>query len=437
MKKPELLAPAGNLEKLKTAITFGADAVYLGGSKLNLRAFADNFTTEQLREGLEFAHSRGRKVYVTLNIIPHDTDLTGIEDYVTELHNLGVDAVLVADPGIMTIVKNTVPDLEIHLSTQANCLNYEGAKFWHKAGVKRVVTAREMSLEELKELRRELPDTCEIEAFVHGAMCMGFSGKCYLSTYLTGRDSNRGACAQPCRYKYHLFQEDENGNLKEVAKNIKLDSCDSNSCNPEDLGKIKFVKDESEIVEENDGVYLMNSKDLCMIEHIPELVESGIDSLKIEGRMKSVYYVASVVKAYRQAIDAYFENPENYKFNPKWMDYLVKPSHRPFTTGFYFDEEVKQTYGSSTYIRNYDIVGIVRAYDKDTKIATIEQKNKVLNGAEVEVLEVTGDNIIVRLEDMKNKNGESIESANIAQMIYTAKCESILKPDDILIKGKN
>ena len=437
MKKPELLAPAGNLEKLKTAITFGADAVYLGGSKLNLRAFADNFTTEQLKEGLEFAHSRGRKVYVTLNIIPHDTDLAGIEEYVTELYNLGVDAVLVADPGIMTIVKNTVPDLEIHLSTQANCLNYEAAKFWHKAGVKRVVTAREMSLEELKELRRELPDTCEIEAFVHGAMCMGFSGKCYLSTYLTGRDSNRGACAQPCRYKYHLFEEDEKGEFTEVAKDIKLDSCGSNSCNPEDLGKIKFVKDESEIVEEHDGVYLMNSKDLCMIEHIPELVESGIDSLKIEGRMKSVYYVASVVKAYRQAIDAYFEDPENYKFNPKWMDYLVKPSHRPFTTGFYFDEEVKQTYGSSTYIRNYDIVGIVRSYDEETKIATIEQKNKVLNGAEVEVLEVTGDNIIVRLEDMKNKNGESIESANIAQMIYTAKCESILKPDDILIKGKN
>lgn len=437
MKKPELLAPAGNLEKLKTAITFGADAVYLGGSKLNLRAFADNFTTEQLKEGLEFAHSRGRKVYVTLNIIPHDTDLAGIEEYVTELYNLGVDAVLVADPGIMTIVKNTVPDLEIHLSTQANCLNYEAAKFWHKAGVKRVVTAREMSLEELKELRRELPDTCEIEAFVHGAMCMGFSGKCYLSTYLTGRDSNRGACAQPCRYKYHLFEEDENGEFTEVVKDIKLDNCVSNTCNPEDSGKIKFVKDESEIVEENDGVYLMNSKDLCMIEHIPELVESGIDSLKIEGRMKSVYYVASVVKAYRQAIDAYFEDPENYKFNPKWMDYLVKPSHRPFTTGFYFDEEVKQTYGSSTYIRNYDIVGIVRSYNEETKIATIEQKNKVLNGAEVEVLEVTGDNIIVRLEDMKNKNGESIESANIAQMIYTAKCESILKPDDILIKGKN
>lgn len=437
MKKPELLAPAGNLEKLKTAITFGADAVYLGGSKLNLRAFADNFTTEQLKEGLEFAHSRGRKVYVTLNIIPHDTDLTGIEEYVTELYNLGVDAVLVADPGIMTIVKNTVPDLEIHLSTQANCLNYESAKFWHKAGVKRVVTAREMSLEELKELRRELPNTCEIEAFVHGAMCMGFSGKCYLSTYLTGRDSNRGACAQPCRYKYHLFEEDENGEFTEVVKDIKLDNCVSNTCNPEDSGKIKFVKDESEIVEENDGVYLMNSKDLCMIEHIPELVKSGIDSLKIEGRMKSVYYVASVVKAYRQAIDTYFEDPKNYKFNPKWMDYLVKPSHRPFTTGFYFDEEVKQTYGSSTYIRNYDIVGIVRSYNEETKIATIEQKNKVLNGAEVEVLEVTGDNIIVRLEDMKNKNGESIESANIAQMIYTAKCESILKPDDILIKGKN
>lgn len=437
MKKPELLAPAGNLEKLKTAITFGADAVYLGGSKLNLRAFADNFTSEQLKEGLEFAHSRGRKVYVTLNIIPHDTDLVGIEDYVRELHNLGVDAVLVADPGIMTIVKNTVPDLEIHLSTQANCLNYEAAKFWHKAGVKRVVTAREMSLEELKELRRELPDTCEIESFVHGAMCMGFSGKCMLSNYLTGRDSNRGACAQPCRYKYHLVEEDENGEFKEVVKNISLDSCSSNSCSPEDSGKIKFVKDESEIVEEHDGVYLMNSKDLCMIEHIPELVESGIDSLKIEGRMKSVYYVASVVKAYRQAIDAYFEDSENYKFNPKWMDYLVKPSHRPFTTGFYFGEEVKQTYGSSTYIRNYDIVGIVRDYDKETKIATIEQKNKVVNGAEVEVLEVTGDNIIVKLEDMKNTKGEPIESANVAQMIYTARCESLLNKDDILIKGKN
>ena len=437
MKKPELLAPAGNLEKLKTAITFGADAVYLGGSKLNLRAFADNFTTEQLKEGLEFAHSRGRKVYVTLNIIPHDTDLVGIEDYVRELYELGVDAVLVADPGILTIVKNTVPDLEIHLSTQANCLNYEAAKFWHKAGVARVVTAREMSFEELKELREELPDTCEIEAFVHGAMCMGFSGKCMLSNYLVGRDSNRGACAQPCRYKYHLVEEDENGEFKEVVKNIKIDSCGSNTCSPEDSGKIKFVKDESEMVEENDGVYLMNSKDLCMIEHIPELIESGIDSLKIEGRMKSVYYVASVVKAYRQAIDTYFEDPENYEFNPKWMDYLVKPSHRPFTTGFYFGEEVKQTYGSSTYIRNYDIVGIVRDYDKETKIATIEQKNKVVNGSEVEVLEVTGDNIIVKLEDMKNSKGEPIESANVAKMVYTARCESVLNKDDILIKGKN
>ena len=222
MKKPELLAPAGNLEKLKTAITFGADAVYLGGSKLNLRAFADNFTNEQLKEGVEYAHARGRKVYVTLNIIPHDSDIAGIEDYLRELYELKVDAVLVADPGLMTIVKNTVPDLEIHLSTQANCLNYEAAKFWHRAGVSRVVTAREMTYDELKELRRELPDTCEIEAFVHGAMCMGFSGKCMLSNYLTGRDSNRGACAQPCRYKYHLYEEDENGEMHEISNNIDI-----------------------------------------------------------------------------------------------------------------------------------------------------------------------------------------------------------------------
>ena len=405
MNKPELLAPAGNLEKLKTAIEFGADAVYLGGSRLNLRAYADNFTTEQLKEGIEFAHSRGKKVHVTLNIIPHDSDLEGIEEYLKELYELGIDAAIIADPGIMTIAKEVVPNLEIHLSTQASCLNYEMAKFWHDFGVKRVVTAREMTLKELKEMREKLPETCEIESFIHGSMCMAYSGKCMLSNYLTGRDPNSVACAQPCRYKFHLYKK--NGN--------------------------RLV----EKTEEDSGTYIMNSRDLCMIEHLPSLIEAGINSFKIEGRMKSVYYVASVVKAYRQAIDTYFENPKEYKFNPKWMEYLVKPSHRPFTTGFYFDEEVKQTYGSSTYIRNYDIVGIVRSYDEETKIATIEQKNKVLNGAEVEVLEVTGDNIIVRLEDMKNKNGESIESANIAQMIYTAKCESILKPDDILIKGKN
>ncbi|WP_455792379.1 peptidase U32 family protein [Clostridium butyricum] len=436
MKKPELLAPAGNLEKLKTAITFGADAVYLGGSKLNLRAFADNFTNEQLKEGVEYAHARGRKVYVTLNIIPHDSDIAGIEDYLRELYELKVDAVLVADPGLMTIVKNTVPDLEIHLSTQANCLNYEAAKFWHRAGVSRVVTAREMTYDELKELRRELPDTCEIEAFVHGAMCMGFSGKCMLSNYLTGRDSNRGACAQPCRYKYHLYEEDENGEMHEISNNIDILDENTNFCT-DPSQKIKVVDDESKIEIEPHGVHLMNSKDLCMIEHIPELMECGIDSLKIEGRMKSVYYVASVVKAYRQAIDKYMSDPENYKYDPEWMDYLLKPSHRPFTTGFYFDDEVKQTYGSATYIQSYDIVGIVIEYDSENKIATINQKNKVLNGVDVEVLETEGENRIINLKDMRRKSdGESIESANVPQMIFTIQCDEELKIGDILIKSK-
>ena len=436
MKRPELLAPAGNLEKLKTAITFGADAVYLGGSKLNLRAFADNFTSEQLKEGIEFAHERGRKVYVTLNIIPHDSDLTGIEEYLKELYELNVDAVIVADPGIMTIIKNTVPNLEIHLSTQANCLNYEIAKFWHNMGIKRIVTAREMTYEELKELKREIPDTCEIEAFVHGAMCMGFSGKCMLSNYLTGRDSNRGACAQPCRYKYHLYEEDENGQMHELSNNIDILGEDVNYCsNPSQ--KIKVVDDESKIEIEPHGVHLMNSKDLCMIEHIPELIECGIDSFKIEGRMKSVYYVASVVKAYRQAIDTYMKDPDNYEFNPEWMDYILKPSHRPYTTGFYFDDEVKQTYESATFIQSYDIVGVVKEYDPESKIATITQKNKVLNGVDVEVLEITGENKIINLKDMRRKeDGESIESANVPQMIFTIQCDEELKIGDILIKSK-
>ena len=402
MNKPELLAPAGNLEKLKTAIKFGADAVYLGGSKLNLRAYADNFTTEELKEGIEFAHERGRKVHVTLNIIPHDSDLEGIEEYIKELYDLGIDAAIIADPAIITIAKKVAPDLEIHLSTQASCLNYEMAKFWHKIGVKRVVTAREMTLAELKEMREELPDTCDIESFVHGSMCMAYSGKCNLSYYLTGRDPNRGACAQPCRYKYHLIEEND-GNRTEIN-------------------------------EDNEGAYLMNSMDLCMIEHLPELIETGITSFKIEGRMKSVYYVASVVKAYRQAIDTYFENPSGYKFNPKWMEYLVKPSHRAFTTGFYFDEEVKQYYGNSSYIRSYEIVGIVKDYDEESGITTIIEKNKVLNGEKVEVLALKGDDMIVSLNEMTNEDGEKIDTANVPEMIFKVKADVQLKKDDILIK---
>lgn len=402
MQKPELLAPAGNLEKLKTAINFGADAVYLGGNKFNLRASADNFTLEELKEGLEFAHSRGKKVHVTVNIIPHNEDLIGMDEYLRQLYEVGVDAVLIADPGVISIAREVAPKLEIHLSTQASLLNYKAALFWHKIGVKRVVAAREMSLEDLKVLRKKLPETCEVESFVHGAMCMAYSGKCLLSNYLTGRDSNRGLCAQPCRYKCQLFEERNPGEYVEIT--------------------------------DEGGAYLTNSKDLCMIEHIPELIEAGINSFKIEGRMKSSYYVASVVKAYREAIDKYMEDPRNYKFDPKWMENLTRPSHRPFTTGFYFDEDMRQIYESSSYVRNYDIVGVVKDYDKETHIATMEQRNKVWNGDTVEVLAVKGENKIIKLQDMRKGNGEAIESAASARMLFTVRCMEELKENDIIIK---
>lgn len=403
MKKPELLAPAGSLEKLKTAINFGADAVYLGGHTLNLRAGANNFSIEELKTGLEYAHSRGKKVYVTLNVIPHDNDLAGIEDYLRDLYNLGVDAILVADPGIITIAKEVVPNLEIHLSTQANCVNYKSALFWHKVGVKRVVTAREVSIKDLKEMREKLPEDCEIEAFVHGSMCMAYSGKCMLSKYLTGRDANRGECAQPCRYKYYVTEGSNSENI---------------------------------ITEDKKGSYIMNSKDLCMIEHIPELMDAGIQSFKIEGRMKSSYYAASVVKAYREAIDSYCEDPDNYVFNPKWMEYLERPSHRVYSSGFYLNEEKKQNIESSAYIRDYDIVGIIKNYDEKSSTLTIEQRNKVYNYDIVEVLSPKGENQVIQLKDMRNEYGEPIESAPSAQMIFTVKCNNKLKVDDILIKGK-
>ncbi|WP_026884310.1 peptidase U32 family protein [Clostridium akagii] len=405
MNKPEILAPAGNLEKLKAAIDFGADAVYLGGSKLNLRAFADNFEVEELKNGIIYAHERGKRVYVTLNVFPHNEDVIGLEEYLKELYDLHVDAIIVSDPGIIMTSREVVPNLEIHLSTQANNVNWKSAIFWYKQGVKRIVLARELSLIEIGEIRKNLPEDCELEAFVHGSMCMAYSGRCLLSNYMTGRDSNRGQCAQPCRYKYNLVEE-------------------------------KRPEEYFPIIEDEKGTYIMNSKDLCMIEHIPELLESGINSFKIEGRMKSSYYVASVVKAYREAVDSYFEDPKNYTFNSKWMDYLLKPSHRRYFTGFYFGEDNKQYYESSSYIRNYDIVGIVESYDPKSGRAIIKQKNKIFEGDKVEVLKPKGDNIIIALSDLKNDNYEKIPSTPVAQMIYSISTDVVLEKGEMLIKGK-
>lgn len=401
MEKPELLAPAGNLSKLKTAIDFGADAVYLGGNRLNLRAFSDNFTDEEMAEGIEYAHSRDKKVYITLNVFPHNGDMKGLEDYLLKIYDLGLDAAIVSDPGIIMTAREVVPDLELHLSTQANNVNSRSAIFWHKIGLKRIILAREMSLKEIKQIKDEIPEDLELEAFIHGSMCMAYSGRCLLSNYMTGRDANRGACAQPCRYKYHLVEEERPGEYMEIREDEK-------------------------------GTYIMNSKDLCMIEHIPELMESGLSSLKIEGRMKSEYYVASVVKAYREAIDLYMEDPKNYTYNPKWLEILKMVSHRDYHTGFYFGRGNTEVYSDSSYIRTHDLVGIVKD-DLGYGRYNIAQKNRIFDGDRVKVLRPKGDILEVVLTELKDKNGNPIEKANKAAEDYSAKSSQRLYPDDILV----
>lgn len=388
MNNIELLAPAGNLEKLKMAIIYGADAVYVGGEAYGLRAYADNFNLGELEKGVDFAHSRGKKVYMTMNIIPHNDDLSDMPQYIEKVYALGIDAVILSDPGVYSIVKEAAPKMEIHLSTQANNTNWRSANFWYEHGVKRIVLARELSLNEIKEIREKVSDKLELEVFVHGAMCISYSGRCLLSSYMTGRDSNRGQCAHPCRWKYYLMEEKRPGEYLPVYENER-------------------------------GTFIFNSKDLCMIEYIPELLNSGVSSLKIEGRMKSSYYVATVVKSYREAIDSYLDNPENYTFNPLWLEELSKASHREYTTGFYFNKpsDNGQIYHTSSYIREYDFVGMVINYDKNTKIATIEQRNKMSIGDEIEVVRPKGNFFIQRISAMKNEDDEEINTAPHPQMI--------------------
>jgi len=387
MNKIELLAPAGSLEKLKMAIEYGADAVYLGGEAYGLRAGAENFAPGEMEEGVEYAHSRGKKVYLTMNIIPHNEDIEGMAEYVKVVTKIGVDAILVSDPGVYSIVREASPDMEIHLSTQANNTNWKSAEFWYRHGVKRIVLARELSLKEIEEIRERAPKDLEVEVFVHGAMCISYSGRCLLSSYMAGRDANRGECAHPCRWKYYLVEEKRPGEYMPVYENER-------------------------------GTFIFNSRDLCMIEHIPELINTGVSSLKIEGRMKSSFYVATVVKAYRDAIDAYYSDPEGYRFNPKWLEEISKVSHREFTTGFYFNKptEKDQIYNTSSYIRGYDFVGIVMEYDSKTGIATVEQRNRMFLGDEIEVVRPKGDFFIQKIESMKNSDGESIDVAPHPQM---------------------
>lgn len=405
-KKIELLAPGGNLEKLKIAVDFGADAVYVGGSKLNLRAFSDNFNNEELIEGVKYAHENNAKVYLTINAFPHEESLNGIEEYILEVEKSGIDGIIAADPGIIMTIKQVSPNMHIHLSTQANNVNSKSAIFWYNFGVKRVVLARELSLDEIKKIREEIPEDLELEAFVHGSMCMAYSGRCLISNYMTGRDANGGACSQACRYKYNLVEEKREGEYFPV-------------------------------IEDENGTYIMNSKDLCMINHIDKVIESGITSLKIEGRMKSAYYVAMTVKNYREAIDNYLLNKENYTVNPELLENLKKISHRDYYTGFYFGTKGEQIYESSSYIRTHDIVGIVEEYDKERKVATIKQKNRIFENDSVEILRPKTNGFLISLKNMHLTNGEKIEVANRAEMLFEIDCEIELKRNDMLIKKKD
>ena len=401
MKKPELLAPAGNMEKLKMALLYGADAVYLGGKAFGLRAFGGNFTNEELQEAVDFAHKLGKKIYVTVNIFPHNSDIAKLPAYLTFLNEIKVDAILVADLGVFTLAKEYAPDVELHISTQANNTNWAAVNAWAELGASRVVLAREMSLEEIKEIREKC--SVELEMFVHGAMCISYSGRCLMSNYLTGRDANRGSCAQPCRWNYALVEEKRPG---------------------------KYFP----VLEDERGTYIFNSKDMCLLPYLPDVIASGVDSLKIEGRMKSVHYAASVVKAYREAIDSYFAAPEQFEVKKEWVEELDKVSHRAYTTGFYYGRptEKDQIYGTSSYTQTSDFVGLVLDYDEKTGFATVEQRNNMKVGQEIEIFQPHLAGYRQILQEMYNDEGEAIQVAPHPQQIVKIRMDRPVEPYGIL-----
>ncbi len=403
MKKPELLIPASSLEVLKTAVMFGADAVYIGGDAFGLRAKAKNFSPEEMKEGIKFAHEHGVRVHVTVNILAHNYDLDGVDKYLHELKEIGPDALIIADPGIFMKARRICPEIDIHVSTQANNTNYETYNFWHDLGAKRVVAARELSMREIKEIKEKIPEDLEMESFIHGAMCISYSGRCLLSNYFTGRDANKGACTHPCRWKYAVVEEKRPGEYLPVYENER-------------------------------GTYIFNSKDLCMIEHIPELVDAGVDSCKIEGRMKTALYVATVARTYRKAIDDFFESEEKYINNMPWyLDQISRCTYRQFTTGFYFGKpsEEAQIYDNNTYVNEYIYLGIVGDID-DRGFARIEQRNKFSVGDEIEIMKPDGTDVKAKVNAMYTEDGESVDSCpHPKQVIYL---DLSIKPDkyDIL-----
>ena len=408
MRKIELLVPASSLEVLKIAVIFGADAVYIGGEAFGLRAKAKNFSHEDMKEGIAFAHEHGVKVYVTVNILAHNYDLPGVREYLTELKELKPDALIIADPGIYMYAKEICPEIERHISTQANNTNYETYRFWYNLGAKRVVTARELSLAEIKEIREHIPEDMEIETFIHGAMCISYSGRCLLSNYLAGRDANQGACTHPCRWKYSIVEEKRPGEYMPVFENER-------------------------------GTYIFNSKDLCMIGHVPEMIDAGIDSFKIEGRMKTALYVATVARTYRKAIDDYMKDPKLYEANMEWYkEEIGKCTYREFTTGFYFGKPGSdaQIYNSNTYVKNYTYLGTVEEADGKGR-CRIEQKNKFSVGETIEIMKPDGRNLEVVVKSICDEDGNGQESAPHPKQILWVDLGADVDKYDILRKKED
>lgn len=407
MRQLELLVPASSLEVLKIAVIFGADAVYIGGEAFGLRAKAKNFSMEEIAEGIAFAHLHGVRVYVTANILAHNNDLDGVREYFEELKKIGPDALIIADPAVFMLAKEICPEIERHVSTQANNTNYGTYQFWWGQGAKRVVSARELSLAEIKEIRRNISEEMEIETFIHGAMCISYSGRCLLSNYFTGRDANQGACTHPCRWKYAVVEEKRPGEYLPVYENER-------------------------------GTYIFNSKDLCMIEHIPALIDAGIDSFKIEGRMKTALYVATVARTYRRAIDDYLESPEKYQQNMSWyLDQISNCTYRQFTTGFFFGKpsDEAQIYDNNTYVKEYTYLGTVGGCNADG-LYRIEQRNKFSVGEVIEVMKPNGENIPVTVKRITDEQGNEMESAPHPQQVLYIDLGQPLEPYDILRRSE-
>lgn len=406
-RRIELLAPAGDLEKLKTAIIYGADAVYFGGEMFSLRAGAGNLTIDEIKEAMDFIHEHNAKGYMTMNIYPHNEDIEPLRAYIERLKDIPIDAFIVSDPGVICLLKDIIPGVEIHLSTQANTTNYLTANYWASQGVTRIVTAREMSIKDIAVLRQKLPENIEIESFVHGAMCISYSGRCLLSNFMTGRDANHGACTHPCRWKYALVEQQRPGEYYPIE-------------------------------EDSRGSYILNSRDLCMIDHIPELAEAGVMSFKIEGRMKSMYYVATIVSAYRAAIDSYLSDPENYTYDDSYFRELCKASHREFTHGFYFNKptDKDQNYLTSDYTRDYSFVGLVKEEADSEGYTLVEQRNKFSVGDTIEIFGPRTPFYEEVIKEILNEDGESIESAPHPQQKLRIRFDRNPRKDFILRKKK-